>query len=79
MGERHDDCVHGLYVDPDHATQGVGRLLMSHAEEQIRLAGFGSVVLHASRNAERFYLACGFKPTGPVASDDGLPMIKPLG
>lgn len=76
--ETFNDAVEGLYVDPDHASRGVGHLLMQHAEEQIRLAGFKAVLLHASRNAEEFYQTCGYRPVGPRSPDVGLPMKKVL-
>lgn len=76
--ERFNNRVEGLYVDPRHASRGVGQLLMREAEDQIRLAGFTTMFLHASRNAETFYRAYGFTATGPHSPAEGLPMMKPL-
>ena len=52
--------VHALYVHPDEGGRGVGRALLEAAEAHARAQGAGEMVLMASRNAVRFYEACGY-------------------
>lgn len=52
--------VHALYVHPDDGGRGVGRALLAAAEAHARAQGAEVMELMASRNAVRFYEACGY-------------------
>lgn len=52
--------IAGLFVHPDAARQGVGRLLMQHALPLAMQDHSGPVRLEATLNAVPFYERCGF-------------------
>jgi predicted GNAT family N-acyltransferase len=54
---------------------GVGARLLAGAEEEARAAGAQSMVLHAQRRAEPFYLANGYAPEGEAFMDAGIEHI----
>ncbi|MEZ4619589.1 MAG: GNAT family N-acetyltransferase [Caldilineaceae bacterium] len=72
------DHIAGIYVDPPHAGQGIGSALLAHAERQIQAAGYTTVRLDASWNAENFYLHRGYQPLGERSLAAGRPLIKKL-
>jgi GNAT superfamily N-acetyltransferase len=65
----------GLWVNPVHRRQGVGRRLIHSVEEWARTFGARAVELEvnpAMAEAERLYEACGYRRTGgsrPLPSD----------
>ena len=73
-----EDEIAGLYVAPGHAVQGIGSVLMRHAEDKIRSDGHDTAILHSSRNAVRFYEGLGFRQVGQASAERGLPMQKEL-
>ena len=59
--------VFAVYVDPDHWRQGVGRLLIAQARDQLGRDGFREAVLWVvvgNERAEEFYRADGWVPDG---------------
>jgi len=65
--------IYALYVDPDHWGGGVGRRLLGRARAE--LAGRGHPlaslwVLAGNRQAERFYVADGWRADGSVRKED---------
>lgn len=64
--------VAALYVHPDHAGAGVGRLLLDHAITALSAAGRRAVrlwVFAGNDRARRLYAAAGFVPDGGRITD----------
>ncbi len=53
-----------LFVEPKHIGSGVGRSLLTHAMTYAAELGGDTLTLQSEPNAEKFYLAAGFKLTG---------------
>ena len=69
-----------LFVRPEAAGQGLGRLLL---ERGIAMAGPGEIRLNATLNAAPFYEHCGFNPLGREryfhdGSDEPVEIVKML-
>jgi putative acetyltransferase len=73
------DYIAGMYVQPQHAGQGIGSALLAHAEAAIQAAGYPAVRLDASWNAEEFYVRRGYQPLAERSVETGRPMIKGFG
>lgn len=73
------DCIAGMYVQPQHAGQGIGSTLLAHAEGEIQAAGYPATRLAASWNAETFYWRRGYLPLGERSVEEGRPMVKWFG
>ncbi|MGH9895299.1 MAG: GNAT family N-acetyltransferase [bacterium] len=59
-----DGEVQAIYLDPDHWRQGLGRVLMTAAEEALAEQGWNEAilwVLEENESARRFYEAMGWK------------------
>ncbi len=78
--------IRSVFVHPEWARHGFGRLLMNHAEQAAVAAGFSHVELNALLSGVPFYRALGYEAVRPIAL--GLPdgitfrggtMGKPLG
>lgn len=71
----------GLFVDPAFWRHGFGRLLVDHCAEVSRVQGSPALHVIGNPHAERFYLACGFKPIGIAKTrfGDGLLLKRVLG
>lgn len=54
--------LHGLYVDPDHQRQGIGRQLLAAAVDAAREAHADGLLVKAQPDAEPFFLALGLQP-----------------
>ena len=63
--------IEGLYVQPELAQKGIGSALLLHAERKIRFAGYLTVTLDASWNAEDFYLRRDYRPVSERSPDTG--------
>ena len=64
------DTIEGLFIDPDHAGKGGGKLLVSHA--QAMSAGVLGVDVNEQNEAARhFYERQGFIVVGRSATDSG--------
>lgn len=72
--------IRAMYVDPDHARRGIGRLIMDVCESAARAAGFDKVELMATLAGATLYRACGYAEIEPVdaATRDGVivPLIR---
>jgi ribosomal protein S18 acetylase RimI-like enzyme len=77
-----------LFVHPDHAGRGVGRMLLSAAHEALRAAGCAEAFLFVHEQNERaiaVYTSAGYRPDGSVRESDfrgiairELRLVKPL-
>jgi putative acetyltransferase len=72
------DRIAALYVLPSAAHQGVGSLLLLHAEATISSAGYRAVYLDASQNALGFYLRRGYTQSGAQTADGAWPLTKKM-
>ncbi len=70
--------VQALYVQPAQAQQGIGSALLTYAEEKICVAGYRTITLDASWNAEEFYMRRGYQPIVERSLKTGRPMVKRL-
>ena len=59
--------IRAVYVDPDHARQGIGRALMAAIEANAVASGKDRAELLASRMAVRFFSRLGYGMGGPLA------------
>ncbi len=68
--------IRKVFVAPDLAGQGLGRLLVREVERQALRGGFRHAFVRANANAVAFYEALGYHPVGhgvmPVAEGVGL-------
>jgi ribosomal protein S18 acetylase RimI-like enzyme len=65
--------LYALYVDPVGWHRGTGRLLLREAQARLRARGFEQAllwVLVGNEQAERFYLADGWRPDGSRRRED---------
>ncbi len=60
--------LHSLFVRSSHHRRGIGRLLMSAFEQQVRQGGHLKITLQASLYAIPFYQALGYKRSTGVRS-----------
>jgi len=70
--------IRAMYVDPDHARRGIGRLIMNLCENAARAAGFAHVELMATLAGATLYRACGYSEIEPVAAKTREGVIVPL-
>ncbi len=54
----------GLFVEPEHWRQGIGRALVEHCAAVARSAGAASLHVIGNHHAEGFYHRCGFETVG---------------
>jgi ribosomal protein S18 acetylase RimI-like enzyme len=62
-----------LFVDPAHAGQGIGRILLQAAHDALREAGCTEAFLYTHEQNERalaVYAAAGYRPDGSVRETD---------
>lgn len=65
-----------MAVADNYQGQGVGRALVSYAEEYATKQGYQSIILHARVYARGFYDNTGYKQVGGVFTEVGIPHIK---
>ncbi|WP_170337704.1 GNAT family N-acetyltransferase [Ruegeria arenilitoris] len=65
-----------LYVDPDHAGQGVGAALLSRLEAELALSGATTVHLMSTKTALDFYRRNGWVTAGQPADWNGIPQFS---
>ena len=77
--------IRAFFVDPGHARQGFGSLLLEHCENQARAYGYAAVELMATLPGARLYAARGYVASPLVHFEVGsgesiqfLPMRKAL-
>ncbi len=67
------DFVNALHVRAAHARQGIGRILMDHAEAQIGRAGFAAARLETdtfNQRSQAFYAARGYREAGRYPDEE---------
>lgn len=52
--------IRAMYTHPDYVHQGIGRLILNHAEIMARQAGFQAMEMAATMAGKPFYLKCGY-------------------
>ncbi|BAU10890.1 GCN5-related N-acetyltransferase [Leptolyngbya sp. NIES-3755] len=73
--------IHHLFVAANEQNKGIGRKLLSFAEEHAREANIFQLTVRASLNAVAFYKKCGFETTAEPQEMKGIrfqPMQKML-
>src|SRR5581483_8558157 len=62
--------LHGLYVDPDHWSHGVGRALIGRAEAELAATWDEAILwtLEDNPGTRRFYERCGWRADGTRGS-----------
>lgn len=71
--------IRAMYTHPQHARQGVGRLILSLCEEAASAEGFKRMELMATMSGEPLYRACGYEPIEAVSDDRGgvaVPLLR---
>ena len=63
-----DAELDGLFVDPTHWRQGIGRVLVEQAERIAAAEGAANLWVTANTRALGFYDSCGFVKVGEVAT-----------
>lgn len=63
--------VDAVFIDPDAWRQGIGRLLLSEAENLAADAGMKSLAVTSGGHAVSFYQALGFRLSGTEMTDFG--------
>ena len=63
-------------VDTDCQHKGVGRDLVSYAEERARNAGYKTIVMHAMLNVIGFYEKLGYTQKGDIFEEKGITFAK---
>ncbi|RVT43184.1 GNAT family N-acetyltransferase [Sphingobium algorifonticola] len=66
--------IRAMYTHPDHARQGVGRLILSLCEAAARAEGFRTLELSSTLAGAPLYHACGFVDVARF-EDGGVPLI----
>jgi GNAT superfamily N-acetyltransferase len=72
--------IRAMYTHPEFARRGVGKAIITAAEDAARAAGFASAELMSTLAGEPLYRICGYVAQGePEAFDDGsarVPLIR---
>ncbi len=58
--------IRAMFVDPNHARRGLGRLILNASEEAARRAGFTACELMATLPGVPLYRACGYEEIEPA-------------
>ncbi len=64
-----------LAVIKEYRNKGVGKALMSAAEQKVKEKGYNSLILHSQLRATEFYEKCGYKAFGEVELEENYPHI----
>jgi len=66
--------IRAMFVDPQHARRGLGRLILEASEEAARRAGFQTFELMATLPGVPLYRACGYEDVEPTVLElpDGM-------
>ena len=70
--------IRAMYVDPDHARRGIGKLIMDLCENAARTAGFGKAEMMATMAGVPLYKVCGYAEIEPVEAKTREGVIVPL-
>jgi GNAT superfamily N-acetyltransferase len=77
-GSSAENKIEGVYVHPSAGRAGVGRLLVTHLENEIARRGYSVAHLAASLNAVSFYAALGYCKTRAYSVGQAFHMQKKL-
>ncbi len=58
--------IRAFFVDPGHARQGVGRLILQRCETDVAARGFSRLELMGTLPGVRLYAACGYTPLDKI-------------
>lgn len=75
MLRRQSDAVlklRQMAVSPAYQGQGIGAMLLSHAEQFADRQGYSQIVLHARLHAQPFYEKAGYQAEGEVFTEVGI-------
>ncbi len=64
-----------LAVKKELRKQGIGRAIMSAAQQQVKLCGGSCIILHSQLHAKDFYKNVGFQEFGEVEYEQDCPHI----
>jgi predicted GNAT family N-acyltransferase len=64
-----------MAVSADWQGKGVGRKLMTKAEEDIKAKGYTTIMLHARQIVADFYLALDYDITSSAFTEVGIPHV----
>lgn len=70
--------IRAMYVDPQCARRGIGRLIMALCEDAAKAAGFGKAGLMATLSGVPLYKACGYIEVEPVEARTREGVVVPL-
>jgi GNAT superfamily N-acetyltransferase len=70
--------IRAMYVDPDQARRGIGKLIMDLCENGARAAGFGKAELMATLAGETLYRVCGYSEIEPIEATSREGVVVPL-
>jgi predicted GNAT family N-acyltransferase len=65
-----------MVVDKNLRRIGIGTELLAEAEREATRQGASEMVLHAQRQAEGFYAACGYVARGETFLEEGIPHVE---
>jgi predicted GNAT family N-acyltransferase len=65
-----------MAVDESFRQVGIGRELLDEAEREALREGATEMVLHAQRQVEAFYAACGYLAEGETFLEEGIPHVQ---
>lgn len=74
----HDSSVlklRQMAVVPAHQKNGIGKILISVAEDECRRAGATRIILHARITAEGFYKKLGYATASDIFNEVGIPHV----
>ncbi len=68
--------IRAFFVHPDHARQGLGKMLLTHCEQQAVAFGFTSLEMMATLPGVKLYQICGYIPTSEeeLLLSNGVPL-----
>ena len=64
-----------LAVKKEYRKNGLGRIIVNEAENNVILMGGNQIKLHAQLQAKDFYIKCGYTPFGEIEPEQGCPHI----
>jgi predicted GNAT family N-acyltransferase len=65
-----------MAVDPHYHKKGIGRKLVTYAENQLKKTGYKQIEMHARKTAVGFYSKLGYKITGNEFTEVGIPHVR---
>jgi predicted GNAT family N-acyltransferase len=65
-----------MVVEKNLREIGIGRELLAEAEREALRQGASEMILHAQRQVEGFYGACGYAPGGDTFLEEGIPHVQ---